>query len=96
MGLSEILLFAFILLPLLFVVIAIVDVIKRNFYSPHIKLMLVLIILFIPVIGFVIYFLVGSKSKSWVRVVYDVCCSFQAALVKNGKRGAKKWNTGRK
>ena len=50
-------------LTLVLPILAIVDIIKGNFRNPNDKLIWVLIILFMPIIGSLIYFWVGKGQK---------------------------------
>jgi hypothetical protein len=64
LGLPElILVFLFAALPILLTVIALVDILRHDFRQPNDKLIWVLVVLFLPVLGFVLYFTIGRKQR---------------------------------
>lgn len=50
-------------LPLLLVLAALVDIIRSDFRDSNTKLIWVIIVIFVPVIGSILYFIMGSKQK---------------------------------
>ncbi|MBI5747871.1 MAG: PLDc N-terminal domain-containing protein [Nitrospinae bacterium] len=52
----------FILLPFIFWFWALVDILKSEFTGSN-KIIWLLIVIFIPFLGFILYFLIGRKQK---------------------------------
>lgn len=50
-------------LSLILPILAISDIIKRNFRNPIDKLIWILVVLFMPIVGSMIYFWVGKGQK---------------------------------
>lgn len=61
-GPMEIIILGFILLPLLLWIIALVDILKSEFTGSN-KIVWLLVVIFFPVIGFILYFLIGKQQK---------------------------------
>ena len=60
-GLGMFLLFA--LAPLAFIILALVDILKNEFEPHSNKLVWLLVVLFMPLIGSILYFIIGRNSK---------------------------------
>ena len=58
-GAQELILLAIIALP----IIALVDIVKSNFKEENNKIMWVLIVLLLPILGTILYFVVGRGQK---------------------------------
>lgn len=66
LSLSEIhliIVFIFILLPSIFWIIALIDILKSDFRDTNGKIIWVLVVIFLPVIGSILYFLIGKSQK---------------------------------
>ncbi len=63
LGIAEIILILFVLLPAVLWVIALVDILKSNFRNDN-KLIWILVVVFLPIIGAVLYFIIGRKQKT--------------------------------
>lgn len=48
---------------LVLLIIALIDVVKSEFRNPNDKLIYVIIVVFVPIVGPIIYFVVGRKQK---------------------------------
>ena len=48
---------------LLLPVLALIDIIRGNFKGPNDKIMWVIIVLLLPFLGSILYFIVGQKQK---------------------------------
>ena len=58
-----IIVFIFILLPSIFWIIALIDILKSDFRDTNGKIIWVLVDIFLPVIGSILYFLIGKSQK---------------------------------
>ncbi len=58
-----IIVFIFILLPFIFWIIALIDILKSDFRDTNGKIIWVLVVIFLPVIGSILYFLIGKSQK---------------------------------
>lgn len=55
----------FLLIPLLILpIIALIDILKSQFKNENDKLVWVLVILFLPIIGSILYFIIGRKQRT--------------------------------
>lgn len=62
LGLGELILILILLLPVIFWVVALVDILKSNFQGNN-KIIWVLVVIFLPLIGAVLYFAIGRSQK---------------------------------
>jgi len=62
-GFEVLLLMVFFLLPAILWIIALVDVLKSNFGDSTNKLIWVIVIILFPIVGAIIYFLIGRNQK---------------------------------
>ncbi len=53
----------FLFLPTLLWIIALVDILKSNFKDSNNKILWVLVVILLPVIGSVLYFIIGKNQK---------------------------------
>ena len=53
----------FILLPSIFWIIALIDILKSDFRDTNDKIIWALVVIFLPVIGSILYFLIGKSQK---------------------------------
>lgn len=51
------------LLPTLLWLIALIDILKSNFKDSTSKIIWVLIVIFLPIIGSILYFIIGKENK---------------------------------
>lgn len=51
------------LLPTLLWLIALIDILKSNFKESTSKIIWVLIVIFLPIIGSILYFIIGKENK---------------------------------
>ena len=58
-----IIVFIFIFLPSIFWIIALIDILKSDFRDTNGKIIWVLVVIFLPVIGSILYFLIGKSQK---------------------------------
>ena len=58
-----IIVFIFILLPSIFWIIALIDILKSDFRDTNGKIIWSLVVIFLPVIGSILYFLIGKSQK---------------------------------
>ena len=58
-----IIVFIFILLPSIFWIIALIDILKSDFRDINGKIIWALVVIFLPVIGSILYFLIGKSQK---------------------------------
>jgi len=56
-------LMAFYILPFLIVVAALVDIIRNEFDPSQNKLIWVIVVILLPVLGSILYFIIGRKQK---------------------------------
>lgn len=55
----------FLFIPLLILpIIALIDILKSQFKNENDKLVWVLVILFLPIIGSILYFIIGRKQRT--------------------------------
>lgn len=62
-GLADILLIPFVLLPLVLWVWALLDLLKSSFRSGSEKLIWLVVVVFIPLLGPLLYIFIGRKQK---------------------------------
>lgn len=53
----------FLFLPTLLWIIALVDILKSNFKESNNKILWVLVVILLPVIGSILYFIIGKNQK---------------------------------
>lgn len=58
-----IIVFIFILLPSILWIIALIDILKSDFRDTNGKIIWALVVIFLPVIGSILYFLIGKSQK---------------------------------
>ena len=58
-----IIVFIFILLPSIFWIIALIDILKSDFRDTNGKIIWALVVIFLPIIGSILYFLIGKSQK---------------------------------
>ena len=58
-----IIVFIFILFPSIFWIIALIDILKSDFRDTNGKIIWALVVIFLPVIGSILYFLIGKSQK---------------------------------
>lgn len=58
-----IIVFIFILLPSIFWIIALIDILKSDFRDTNGKIIWALVVIFLPVVGSILYFLIGKSQK---------------------------------
>lgn len=58
-----IIVFIFILLPSIFWIIALIDILKSNFRDSNGKIIWALVVIFLPIIGSILYFAIGRSQK---------------------------------
>ena len=58
-----IIVFIFILLPSIFWIIALIDILKSDFRDTNGKIIWALVVIFLPIIGSILYFLIGRSQK---------------------------------
>lgn len=56
-------LFIFVIAPFLVIILALVDILRNEFDPHQNKLVWLLVTLFLPVIGGILYFIIGRKTK---------------------------------
>ena len=61
-GVSEIIVIFFVLLPALLIIISLMDILKSNFEGNN-KLIWVFIVVMLPVIGPILYFIIGRDQR---------------------------------
>ncbi len=61
-GPTELIVLGILLLPLLLWIFALVDILRSEFTGSN-KIVWLLVVIFLPVIGFILYFLIGTKQK---------------------------------
>lgn len=59
---ADLFILAFVLLPTLFWVVMLVDVVRRRFADPTTKLIWVLVVIFTHFVGALVYYVVGRKQ----------------------------------
>ncbi|WP_229663419.1 PLDc N-terminal domain-containing protein [Cloacibacterium rupense] len=55
--------FIFILLPSILWIIALIDILKSNFKEANGKIIWVLLVIFLPILGSILYFAIGKNQK---------------------------------
>ena len=64
LGTSEVLVMSiFGCLPFLLVIFALVDILSSNFRDSNTKLIWVIVVVFVPVLGSILYFIMGRSQK---------------------------------
>jgi len=63
-GMPELIVIIFILAPIVLIVWALIDIVKAEFAGFN-KVIWILIVLFLPVIGSILYFTIGKKQKTY-------------------------------
>ena len=58
-----IIVFIFILLPSIFWIIALIDILKSDFRDTNGKIIWALVVIFLPIIGSILNFLIGRSQK---------------------------------
>lgn len=58
-----IMVFIFILLPSILWIIALIDILKSNFKEANGKIIWVLLVIFLPILGSILYFAIGKNQK---------------------------------
>lgn len=53
----------FLFLPTLLWIIALVDILKSNFKESNNKILWVLVVILLPIIGSILYFIIGKNQK---------------------------------
>jgi hypothetical protein len=54
----------FILIPFLFILLALVDILRSEFTEPNNKIIWVIVVLLLPLLGSLLYFLIGRNQKA--------------------------------
>lgn len=62
LGIAELILIFFFILPIILWIVALIDIVKSNFDGNN-KLTWVIIVVFLPVLGALLYLLVGRNQK---------------------------------
>jgi hypothetical protein len=62
LGVSELILILFVLLPTVLWIVALIDIVKSDFQGYN-KIIWVLVVIFLPVIGAILYFVIGKSQK---------------------------------
>jgi len=62
-GFELLLILVFLLIPAVLWIIALVDVLKSDFSDSTNKLIWVIVIFLFPIVGAIIYFIIGTKQK---------------------------------
>lgn len=55
--------FIFILLPSILWIITLIDILKSNFKEANGKIIWVLLVIFLPILGSILYFAIGKNQK---------------------------------
>lgn len=55
--------FIFILLPSILWIIALIDILRSNFKEANGKIIWVLLVIFLPILGSILYFAIGKNQK---------------------------------
>lgn len=53
----------FMLLPSLLWIVVLIDILKSNFKDPNGKIIWALVVIFLPIIGCILYFAIGRSQK---------------------------------
>ena len=62
LGTGELILIFFILLPTILWIVALVDILRSEFQGYN-KLIWVVVVIFLPIIGSILYFIIGKSQK---------------------------------
>ena len=62
LGTGELILILFVLLPTILWIVALVDILKSEFQGYN-KLIWVVVVIFLPIIGSILYFIIGKSQK---------------------------------
>ena len=62
LGTGELILIFFVLLPTILWIVALVDILKSEFQGYN-KLIWVVVVIFLPIIGSILYFIIGKSQK---------------------------------
>jgi len=62
LGAGELILLSIILLPVILFLIAIIDILRSEFHDSN-KVVWVLVVFFLPILGPILYFIIGRKQK---------------------------------
>jgi len=62
LGVGELILILFFLLPAILWIIALIDILKSDFQGNN-KIIWVLVVIFLPIIGAILYFIIGKNQK---------------------------------
>ena len=63
LGVQELIILFFIFLPLILIISALVDILKSEFTGNN-KIVWVLVVMFLPLLGSVLYFVIGRNQKT--------------------------------
>ena len=63
LGVQELIILFFIFLPLMLIISALVDILKSEFTGNN-KIVWVLVVMFLPLLGSVLYFVIGRNQKN--------------------------------
>jgi len=63
LGFQELLLILFVFIPFVLSLWALVDILKSRFRESTNKIVWLLVILFIPILGVILYFIIGRKQR---------------------------------
>ena len=62
LGTGELILILFVLLPTILWIVALVDILKSEFQGYN-KLIWVVVVIFLPIVGSILYFIIGKSQK---------------------------------
>ena len=62
LGTSELILIFFVLLPTILWIVALVDILRSEFQGYN-KLIWVVVVIFLPIVGSILYFIIGKSQK---------------------------------
>ena len=62
LGTGELILILFVLLPTILWIVALVDILRSEFQGYN-KLIWVVVVIFLPIIGSILYFIIGKSQK---------------------------------
>jgi len=63
LGVQELIILFFIFLPLILIISALVDILKSEFTGNN-KIVWVLVVMFLPLLGSILYFVIGCNQKT--------------------------------
>jgi hypothetical protein len=63
LGVQELIILFFIFLPLILIISALVDILKSEFTGNN-KIVWVLVVMFLPLLGSILYFVIGRNQKT--------------------------------